>query len=46
MINKQAFAGYLAGMWEMVEGIRGKTSEPLLEITEVVTQEDQGVITA
>ncbi len=46
MINKQAFAGYLAGMREMVEGIRGKTSEPLLEITEVVTQEEQGVLTA
>ncbi len=46
MINKQAFAGYLAGMWEIVEGIRGKTSEPLLEVTEVVTQEEQGVLTA
>ncbi len=46
MINKQAFADYLAGMWQMVEGIRGKTSDPLLDITEVVTQEDQGIITA
>ena len=46
MIDKQAFEGYLAGMWEMVEGIRGKTSEPLLDVTEVVTQEEQGVLTA
>ena len=46
MFDKQAFADYLAGMWQMVEGIRGKTSDPLLDITEVVTQEDQGVITA
>lgn len=30
----------------MVEGIRGKTDDPLIEFTEVVTQEDQGVITA
>ncbi|HIM78628.1 MAG TPA: nuclear transport factor 2 family protein [Dehalococcoidia bacterium] len=46
MINKQGFAEYLSGMWQVVEGIRGKTSDPLLDITEVVTQEDQGVITA
>ncbi len=46
VIDKQAFAAYLAGMWEMVEGIRGKTGEPLLEVTEVVTQEEQGVLTA
>ena len=45
-ITKQALAEYLAGMWQMVEGIRGKTSDPLLEITEVVTQEEQGVLTA
>ena len=46
MITKQALAEYLAGMWQMVEGIRGKTSDPLLEITEVVTQEEQGLLTA
>ena len=45
-ITKQALAEHLAGMWQMVEGIRGKTSDPLLEITEVVTQEEQGVLTA
>ncbi len=45
-ITKQALAEYLAGMWQMVEGIRGKTSDPLLEITELVTQEEQGVLTA
>ena len=46
MITKQALPEYLAGMWQMVEGIRGKTNDPLLEITEVVTQEEQGVLTA
>ncbi len=35
-ITKQVLAEYLAGMWQMVDGIRGKTSDPLLEITEVV----------
>ena len=45
-VSKQAFPEYLAGMWQVVEGIRGKTSDPLLEVTEVVTGEDQGVITA
>ncbi|MCH9016382.1 MAG: nuclear transport factor 2 family protein, partial [Chloroflexi bacterium] len=46
MINKQAFTEYLAGMWEIVEGIRGKTSDSLIELTEIVTQEEQGVFTA
>ena len=32
-------------MWQMVEGMRGKTNDPLLEFTEVVTQEEQGVLT-
>ena len=45
-ISKQAFPDYLAGMWQTVEGIRDKTSDPLLEITEVVTSEEQGEITA
>ncbi len=45
-ITKPALTEYLDGMWQMVEGIRGKTSDPLLEITEVVTQEEQGVLTA
>ena len=45
-ITKQGLAEYMAGMWQMVEGIRGKTSDPLLEISELVTQEEQGVLTA
>ncbi len=45
-ITKQTFADYLSGMWQMVEGIRGKTSDPLLELTELVTKEEQGVLTA
>ena len=36
-INKQGFADYLAGMWQVVEGIRGKTNDSLLAITDVVT---------
>ena len=46
MISKQAFTEYLAGMWEIVEGIRGKTSDPLIELTEIVTQEEEGILTA
>ena len=45
-IDKQGFAEYLAGMWQSVEGIRGKTSDSLIELTEIVTQEEQGVLTA
>ena len=45
-ISKQALPDYLAGMWQTVEGIRGKTNDPLLDITEVVTKEEQGEITA
>ena len=29
MINKQGLAEYLSGMWQVVEGIRGKTSDPV-----------------
>ena len=46
MISKQAFTEYLAGMWEIVEGIRGKTSDSLIELTEIVTQEEEGILTA
>lgn len=46
MIPKGGMTEYLAGMWEMVEGIRGKTNDPLLEITEVVTQEEEGTLKA
>ena len=45
-INKQGFADYLAGMRQGVEGIRGKTDDPLLNLTEVVTQEEGGILTA
>ena len=44
--TKQAMTEYVAGMWQVVEGIRGKTSDPLLEITETAITEDQGIITA
>ena len=45
-INKQGFADYLAGMKQVVEGIRGKTDDPLLDLTEIVTQEEGGILTA
>ena len=45
-INKQGFADCLAGMRQVVEGIRGKTDDPLLNLTEVVTQEEGGILTA
>ena len=45
-INKQRFADYLAGMWQVVEGIRGKTNDSLLAITDVVTTEEAGVLVA
>ena len=45
-INKQGFADYLAGMWQVVEGIRGKTNDSLLAITGVVTTEEAGGLAA
>ena len=44
-INKQGFTDYLAGMRQVVERIRGKTDDPLLNLTEVVTQEEGGILT-
>ena len=46
MINKHGFADYLAGMGQVVEGIHRKTYDPLLNLTEVVTQEEGCVLTA
>ena len=45
-ITKPGMTEYLAGMWEIVESIRGKTSDPLIELTEIVTQDQEGVLTA
>ena len=45
-ISKQAFSEYLAGFWQQVEGIRGKVDQPLLEVSELLTQEAEGTLTA
>ena len=46
-ITKSEFAEYLSGMKETVRSLRGgNIPDPFMELTEVVTQEDQGVLTA
>ena len=45
-ISKQAFSEYLAGFWQQVEAIRGKGDQPLLELSELLTQEAEGTLTA
>ena len=45
--GKADFANYLAGMKEAVASMRGEDySGPLLELTEVTTREDDGILTA
>ncbi|MEJ2237400.1 MAG: nuclear transport factor 2 family protein [Gemmatimonadales bacterium] len=46
-IKKDEFSEYLAGMKEAVRSLlNGELPEPFLELTEVVTQENDGEITA
>lgn len=46
-ITKSEFAEYLTGMKETVRSLRGgNILDPFMELSEVVTQEDQGVLTA
>ncbi len=46
-ITKPGFANYLAGMKEAVASIRGEDySGPFMELSEVATREDDGVLTA
>ncbi|MFQ5784906.1 MAG: nuclear transport factor 2 family protein [Alphaproteobacteria bacterium] len=46
-VGKADFAGYLAGMKEAVASMRGEDySGPFMELTEVTTREDGGVLTA
>ncbi len=46
-VGKADFANYLAGMREAVASMRGEDySGPLMELTEVTTREDGGVLTA
>ena len=47
VIPKKEFARYLAGLKEQVKAARkGGLPKPFMELSEVVTQENQGVITA
>lgn len=47
VIPKKEFARYLAGLKETVKSLRGGSlPKPFMELSEVVTQENQGVITA
>lgn len=46
-ITKSEFAEYLVGMKETVRSVLdGNLPDPFLELSEVVTQEDNGVLTA
>ena len=45
-VSKGEFSDYLAGFKQQVESIRGNTGGPLLELTEIVTQEEAGILTA
>jgi hypothetical protein len=46
-ITKPDFANYLAGMKEAVASMRGEDySGPFIELTEVTTREDDGILTA
>jgi hypothetical protein len=47
VIPKSEFAAYLEGMKETVSSLRGGTlPEPFMELSEVVTKEEEGVLTA
>ena len=46
LVNKAAFAEYLDGFKGVVAGIRGQESSPLIELSEIVTQEEGGILTA
>ncbi len=45
-ISKEALSEYLAGFKQQVESIRGNTGGPLMELSELVTQEQAGILTA
>ncbi len=46
-ITKSELTNYLSGMKEAVRSLRdGSLPEPFLQLTEVVTQDDDGVLTA
>ena len=47
VISKNEFANYLEGMKETVTSLReGTLPEPFMELSEVVTEEKEGVLTA
>ena len=45
-ITKTGFRDYLANLKAQVDTIRGSYEQPFMEISEVVTQEEGGVLTA
>jgi hypothetical protein len=46
-ISKEDLSDYLSGMKETVKALRGGSlPEPFLELSEVVTQENEGIVTA
>ena len=45
-ISKEAMSEYLVGFKQQVESIRGNTDSPLLEISELVTQGQAGILIA
>lgn len=45
-ISKEAFSDYLAGFNQQVESLCGNSGGPLIELTEIVTQEQEGILTA
>ena len=45
-ISKKAMSDYLAGFKQQVDSIRRNTGGPLMALTEIVTQEEAGILTA
>ena len=45
-ISKEGLTDYLAGFKQQVESIRGNTGGPLIDLSELVTQEQAGILTA
>ena len=46
MISKSAFLAYFSGFQAQVQSIRGQSSDPFMEFSEIVTQEEGSVLTA
>ena len=46
MISKSGFSEYFLGFQAQVQSIRGQSSDPFMEVSEIITQEDENVLTA